>query len=71
MHHYLRFQTVQVPSSLPLVCLFRFMQLPKISEADTNFGEANVPVPSSTLNNSGEYDAVVKDLLSRVRFTRV
>lgn len=42
------------------------MQLPKISEADMNFGEDNVPVPSSRLNNSREYDAAGKNLLLQV-----
>lgn len=58
---------VQVPSSLPLICLFHFMKLSKISEANINFGEDSALVPLNTLNNSGEYDTVGESLLSTVR----
>lgn len=41
-HCYLQFSLVQVPSSLPIVCVFHFMKLPKISEANIDFVESNV-----------------------------
>lgn len=62
-HCYLQLSLVQVPSSLPLVCLFHFMKLPKISEANINFVESNVSVPPTTLNDLRELDAVDESLL--------
>lgn len=58
-----------MPSRPLLACLFHLIEEPKISKANINFGEDNVPVPSSTLNNSGGYDAVTKNLGSAVRIT--
>lgn len=51
-HCYLQLSLVQVPSSLPLVCLFYFMKLPKISEANINLVESNVLVPPTILHDA-------------------